>query len=357
MTITIVLPFVNLTGGIRLMLGWANWLHGAGHSVTVVYPAWPYRFHLSRRQQWQEFRKQLRAPVQVAWYPLECPLRRVPAIRSAFLPPADVVVATSWPTAGDVARLPPSRGRKVHVVMHHESGTGPEPAIRAIYRLPFHRIVLSKAVRDALAADFACEAHDVVPAGVDTQLFFPEGSRDGRTVLMLYHPDPRKGAANGIEALARLRARVPHVQVRVLGTVHPREPLPAWAPFEWHVDDAALWHAYSTSAALLYPSRYEGFGLPPLEAMACGCPVVTTAVGAVPEYAAHGRDALIVEPGGVAGMARELERVLTEAALAQRLASNGVETAARWSLARTAPRFGAALERARDHNARSASTI
>ena len=150
MRITLVLPFVNLTGGIRMILDYANWLHEAGHTVTVVYPCWPYRFHFTREQQWTEFRKQRRADVRVPWFDLRCPLIRVPLIRSVFLPRADLVVATAWPTAHDVARLHASRGKKLHVVMHHESGTGPEDRIRAIYLLPLYRIAISSVVREAL---------------------------------------------------------------------------------------------------------------------------------------------------------------------------------------------------------------
>src|SRR5206468_2113922 len=148
-----------------------------------------------------------------------------------------------------------------------------------------------------------------VPNGVDTALFFPDGAVEANTVLLLFHPDPRKGAADGIEALSRLRERMPDVRVRVAGTVRP-ERLPSWMPFEFHPGDATLRRLYSTSAALLYPSRYEGFGLPPLEAMACGCPSVTTAVGAVPEFATDHVDARIVPAGDVDAMVKGLEELL-----------------------------------------------
>jgi hypothetical protein len=50
--IAFVLPFVNLTGGVRMVVDLANWLHDAGHDVTVVYPCWPYRFHFTSEQRW-----------------------------------------------------------------------------------------------------------------------------------------------------------------------------------------------------------------------------------------------------------------------------------------------------------------
>jgi glycosyltransferase involved in cell wall biosynthesis len=343
--ITFILPFVNLTGGIRVLLDYANWLHDAGHQTTVVYPCWPYRFQLTRDQQWNEFRKQVDSGVRVPWFDLRCGLLRVPLVRAIFLPKADLVLATAWPTAYDVARLPASRGKKLHIVMHHESGTGPERRIRAIYSFPFYRIAFSGFVRDSIERQFGCPIRDVVPNGVDTRLFFPDGDVDQRSVLFLYHPDPRKGADDGIEALTRLRRRMPHVRVRTCGTVRP-ERLAHWMPFEFHPDDATLRRRYSASTALLYPSRYEGFGLPPLEAMACGCPSVTTAVGAVPEFATDRRDALIVPVGDIDAMVDRLEEVLCDAALRRRLSAEGLRTAERYSLARAAPLFAAALENA-----------
>lgn len=345
MRITIVLPFVNLTGGIRVLLEYANWLHDEGHLVTVVYPLWPYRYHLKRTDQFSEFRKQFRSAPRIEWFQLRCPLIRAPFIANAFLPRGDLVLATSWPIVYSVEGLHASRGKKVYVLFHHESGTGPEARICRTYALPFHRISFSRSVRALIEGQFGCEIHDLVPASVDTALFFPDGERSESTVLMLYHDDPRKGADDGIEALTLLRTRLPHVRVRMCGTVRPRS-LPRWIPFDFHPGDAELRGLYSTSTAFLYPSRYEGFGLPPLESMACGCPVVTTDVGAVSEFAADRFNALVVQPRDVRGMTDRLEELLLNRQLSTELSRRGLETAQRYALARTAPLFGDALERA-----------
>jgi glycosyltransferase involved in cell wall biosynthesis len=342
-TITFVVPFVNRTGGIRVILDYANWLHDAGHAVTVVYPCWPYRFGLSRRRQLGEFRRELRGGVEVPWMDVRCRLLRVPVIRGGYLPAADLVVATSWPTAIDVARLPARCGRKVHTLMHHEGGTGPERRIRSIYGLPFYRISFSAFVRESIERQFGCRVDAVVPNGIDPAIFFPDRRRPDDSVLMLYHPDPRKGADDGMRALLRVRERRSDAFVHMCGTVPPAH-LPDGISFELHPDDGSLRRRYSEAAVFLYPSRYEGFGLPPLEAMACGCPVVTTPVGAVPEFAAHGRNALLVEPGDVEGMADAIEDLLDHASLRRGLAEEGMRTAARYSLERVAPLFAAALE-------------
>lgn len=342
MRITIVIPFVNLTGGIRVLLDYANYLHDEGHLVTVVYPLWPYRYHLERIDQLQEFRKQLWGAPRIEWFPLRCRLLRVPFIANAFLPRGDLVLATSWPTAYSVAGLSVSRGKKVHILFHHESGTGPEGRICGTYALPFHRISFSRSVRALIEGRFSCDIHDLVPASVDTALFFQEGERTDNTVLMLYHNDSRKGADDGIEALALLRGRLPHVRVRMCGTVRP-ERLPSWISFDFHPSDPDLRHLYSMSTVFLYPSRNEGFGLPPLESMACGCPVVTTDVGAVSEFAVHRRNALVVQPRDARGMAEGLEELLLNSRLRAELSARGLETSEQYALTRIAPLFSQAL--------------
>lgn len=92
-----------------------------------------------------------------------------------------------------------------------------------------------------------------------------------------------------------------------------------------YVDDAALDAALRNASALVYPSRYEGFGFPPLQAMAAGVPVVATAAGAVPEVVGDG--ALLTAPGDVDGLAGAIARVLDGGAGIEAL----VERARRWS--------------------------
>jgi glycosyltransferase involved in cell wall biosynthesis len=114
-----------------------------------------------------------------------------------------------------------------------------------------------------------------------------------------------------------IRSRVEPV-VRFLGFV----------PFE------TLRCFYQSAAAFVFPSRYEGFGLPPLEAMACGAPVVTSDVSSLPEVV--GDAAVLVNPENVFDIVRGIRDVLLDEPLRAGLIQRGREQASRFSWSRTA---------------------
>jgi len=91
---------------------------------------------------------------------------------------------------------------------------------------------------------------------------------------------------------------------------------------------------YEAAAAFVFPSQYEGFGLPPLEAMACGTPVVTSNVSSLPEVV--GDAAMLVNPGNVFDIARGIHEALTDEPLRTELIHRGRAQAARFSWERTA---------------------
>jgi len=99
--------------------------------------------------------------------------------------------------------------------------------------------------------------------------------------------------------------------------------------FLGYVDGADMPGLYSGADLLAFPSLYEGFGLPVLEAMACGTPVVTSSVSALPEVA--GDAALLVDPKDVAGLAEAMERAVADEALRADLRARGLKRAGEFS--------------------------
>lgn len=95
------------------------------------------------------------------------------------------------------------------------------------------------------------------------------------------------------------------------------------------VSDQELTSLYKGASAFVYPSFYEGFGIPPLEAQACGCPVIVSNVASLPEVC--GDSALYCSPFEVADIARQIERLLADTHLAQALSEKGYKNIARYS--------------------------
>jgi glycosyltransferase involved in cell wall biosynthesis len=104
--------------------------------------------------------------------------------------------------------------------------------------------------------------------------------------------------------------------------------------FTGYVEDTDLSTLYSAAEAFVFPSLYEGFGLPPLEAMACGTPVITSNVSSLPEVV--GDAAMLIEPHDVCNLAQAMHRILTDNQLRQTMKSRGLDRASKFSWAQSA---------------------
>lgn len=163
-----------------------------------------------------------------------------------------------------------------------------------------------------------------------------------RCVLFVGEPEPRKGLPLLAEALLRLGSEAPALVVagRRAGTAF-RPPSGLRYIELGHVEDPVLEALYRRASALIYPSAYEGFGLPILEAMARGTPVVASDAASLPE--AGGDAALYFAAGDPAALAATIVRILDDAALRAELAARGLRRAAEFTWERTAAQTLAVL--------------
>ena len=152
----------------------------------------------------------------------------------------------------------------------------------------------------------------VIPHGVDPERFRPGAA--ARELFLLYPANfwPHKNHARLFEAFARVRARRPEVALVLTGAGHGDRVLPEGVMSRGLVSDDELVRLYQTASATVFPSLWEGFGLPPVEAMACGCPVVVSHGTSLPEVC--GDAARYVDPLSPADIAEGIEDVLRNSA-------------------------------------------
>lgn len=168
----------------------------------------------------------------------------------------------------------------------------------------------------------------------------PEWLDGHRFVLSMGNTKPHKD----LPTLLRAFAALPDTSLLlVLAGVDPGgyvesvlggDPAAARVRFTGRVSDDTLRALYASAELLAYPSLYEGFGLPPLEAMAFGTPVVVARAASVPEVVAEA--ALVIEPGDVHGLTLAMTDLLRDAALTARLADLGRERTRELTWRRTA---------------------
>jgi glycosyltransferase involved in cell wall biosynthesis len=159
---------------------------------------------------------------------------------------------------------------------------------------------------------------------------------------------PRKNVALALDAYGRMRrlatgagAGAPPLVILGLGIAERLTPEfiaehadPAAVHTPGFVEFADMPVVYSMARALVFPSRYESFGIPIVEAMACGCPVITANTSACPEVA--GDAAILVDPDDVEGLASAMHRVSRDDTVAEDLRDRGYRRAASFSWSESA---------------------
>jgi len=221
-------------------------------------------------------------------------------------------------------RLPPltvPTAVTLHDVQHVDLPHLFSRAERSFRELAYHRsarsarvvIVPSAFVRDRAVACLGLDAAAVrvIHHGLDHERYAPGEGEGEREPFLLYpaRPWPHKNHRCLYEAFELLRAERPELRLVLTGGGHVAEG-PEGVDVRGNVSEDELIWLYRHAAALVFPSLYEGFGLPPLEAMACGCPVACSPAGSLREVC--GDAARFFDPHDAAGMAAAVTEVLDD---------------------------------------------
>jgi glycosyltransferase involved in cell wall biosynthesis len=357
-TVTFLLPGGGTypVGGFRVAYEYANGLADRGWQVRIVHPCILSHEEIEavrassflRTRRWLGYqRRRITGRYRPdTWFVMRPNVEMLctKTLEARYLPSSDAWVATYWYTAKWAAPLP---GARLYLIQHLETWCGPEKEVMATWKLPFQKVVISRWLEDV--ARNLGEPSDYIPNGLNFGVFgmdvAPE-RRDPHTVSMLYHVSKWKGSAEGLSALHKVKAKVPHLKAIVFG-VYPRPAgLPDWVEYCQNSPQGKLREIYNQAAIFVSPSWTEGWPLPPAEALQCGAALVATDIGGHREYAQHEETALLCPTRDPDALAANILRLLENQELRLRLARQGHEYIQRFTWDRAVTGFESVLKQA-----------
>ncbi|WP_456426839.1 glycosyltransferase family 4 protein [Desulfurobacterium sp.] len=244
--------------------------------ISKVYPFW----------NWFEFNDQAKKHIK------HMPVLK---LKSKYLQDYHLIIVTSVETAIKVSsfNLPV---KKLYFIQHYEDWNVSEEELHKSYRYrDFINIVVSKWLKSKVeSAGGKVELY--LPNSIDHNKFYMEVKPEDRepyTVGLMYHKLKWKGTEEGLKSLSLVKDRIPDLRVIMFGKFPKPKGLPSWITYHYNPSQDELRKIYNTCAVFLSPSYKEGFGLPPAEAIACGCAVIATRSGGVEDFCIDGKTALL----------------------------------------------------------------
>ena len=251
-----------------------------------------------------------------------------------FIPESDVTIASYWLTAHPVYRA--NKGKITYHMQHHEVIFCRNPYQKRIcaetYTLPMNKFANSIWLKNQIKENYNIDVPVITP-GIDLKLFrVHETNRvrdvekaNTKKILCLGRTEEWKGLKYAVEAMKIVQKKIPHAELILFGRKDPCLENTKYR-FVQSPSDEELVGLYNLVDAVICPSLYESFPLPPIEAMACGTPIITTRYG-TEDYAFHNKNALVVMPKDSKAIAKQLIRVLENESLKESLIKEGLKIA------------------------------
>ncbi len=353
MRITFLLSSLWLSGGVLLVVDYANRLRQRGHAVTLVTPGGTVDEAVQAKLDPAVKLIEGRIRLTQGARPWLLPLHVWDLVR--VTPPSDLIIATHTPTTVPAFLLRWLRKAKycAWLYMDYDEMFRQRAIERwLLHHMPRH-VDLIMPISQPLAEQVKpLTSAPVVTTGSGLARFaaFRESSHlahDGTAWRILYLGDnrPRKGLREFLEAAALAYPQLSTLELVIVS----KEPCTITSPVPHQVHiypaDEALVTLYRRCDTFVSCSWGEGLGYPPLEAMACGTPVVLTDSVGVRDYARHEVNCLLVPPRDPQAIANAILRLANDPALATRLAVQGKATVAHYDWDAVIDRVEGALAR------------
>lgn len=348
MKITFVLWGLDRTGGVRVIFEIANRLSKKGHDVNIV--------ALGGQGDWFPLNVKTQTVATIPWrfktphagWRSETQFINILSLAKK-LPKSDVTVATFYPTA--YSTYLGGSGSLVYYIQQYEAVMYLQSdslfkkvlnrlmtsVVDGTYKLPLNWIVNSSWANNILKNKFGREGKLVFPA-INHNIFYPRRvtKKDKKRIVCLGKSAPVKGLLDAFKAVKMVYKKKMNIELVLYGSEPDIKP-PIGGKYVYKPSDEELAELYSSADVALCPSWYESFPLPPLEAMACGSPVITTRYG-TEDYAYNGENCIVVPPRNPKLLADATLKILSDEALAKKLKKEGLKTSQAFTWDRTADR-------------------
>lgn len=329
MKINFVLPSIGVSGGINVIYKYVDLLTSRGHDVYVYkeYQASNmHRYELNFINKIHQIYCTSKALIErKRWQHKED--RFVYKLTDKSVRNADVIIATAWTTAYEVSKLSIEKGEKFYFIQDYEVWDNAY-WVKKTYQLPLQKIVISTYINNCLKRDLGIGPFPIVFNGLDIDIYHHvDVYRDEGIInfLMLNHTLSKKGVKNGIKVFENIKKEYPNAKFRMFGNCE-KNNLPEYVEYYQNPSQRKLVELYSMSDIFVFPSIEEGWGLTPLEAMACGCIVVGTNTGFALDLGLNEINMMVSPVNDIGKMISNINKVLNDKELAEKIRNNGLKT-------------------------------
>jgi glycosyltransferase involved in cell wall biosynthesis len=336
-TVTFVLPGDGRSGGVRVTVIMANLLLGRGYRIRIVLPrdreSW--RAKLARLA----FLKKSQKKTAGFLHEFTGPVEYYRHLNDLNYAPGEIVIAVGTYSLPDVRALTKP---VIKLRFNHGFPAQPDALQEKAWRGKMPTITVSNTLVPQLEKLSGEKVLSVVPNGIDTKLYFPDASvpRDG--IGAVFNGHPNKAPEDMLNLLGEANRRWPNVPQYIFSTERQSERL-AHTRYTRLPSVAEARGIYSHCKIWLLTSRTEGLPGVVLEAMACGCVVISTDNDGSLEILRHNQNGIIVPRGDIPAFLREIERVLKDDALLRQLSAGALATAHEFTWDRAADKMEAVL--------------
>lgn len=333
MRINFVIPEYSKTGGIRVALLFAENLADRGHEVAFFAPGIPFNPY---KGEFKPYFIRHRIKRSLAYFfgsvelnpffnSVKLPMNTVRVISDSTIPDADFIVATSWTSAYRVNALSEKKGKKIYLVQDYEIWNSNKKLADESYKLPLCKVTVSEYLKNLLEEKFGEKSVKIL-VSPDYRRFYNDDKKFGGPLRILFmdHMLSNKNVGGALEIVEKIKNKYPYVLFDCFG-VERFHDMPDFVTFHKNPSDEEIRRLYCAAGIFIFPSLYEGFGMPPAEAMACKCAVAGYASAAVPEYAVNNESAMLAEPGDSDGLLECAERLITDGVLLKKISLAGYD--------------------------------